>query len=500
MEPLEIIFTIVAIIFLLYYLSTSSHNFWKTQGVLGPKPIPLFGNFKRTIFKEISVGDFIKNYYDQYESESMFGLYFNNTPILILKDLELIKDILIKDFNKFAERDMTVHEKIEPLSQNLVALGSEKWRPLRKKLTPVFTSGKLKEMFHLLIETSEHLDDYLNKIIKKEEIIECRLLTTKFTMNVIGSCAFGVDINALADEQNEFVKMGRKIFAFNFWRMLRSNIKELTPWLYNYLGIFMKRTEMADFFTKFIADTMEYRKKHKIIRHDFVDLLKQLKETSDIDNFELTDGLIAAQAVTFFAAGFETSSTTMSNALYELALNTNIQNQLRKEIDEESKKLTNGKFTYDSIKDMKYLNKVFQETLRKYPPGTRLRRRCLKNYKFSGTNVTIPKGVSVWIPVYSVHRDPKYYPKPELFDPERFESDAINARHPMAFLPFGEGPRNCIGARFAMFQTKMGLVKIIQNYRVDVCDKTPIPYVNSPKSELLAPATGLYLKFSKVHR
>lgn len=85
------------------------------------------------------------------------------------------------------------------------------------------------------------------------------------------------------------------------------------------------------------------------------------------------------------------------------------------------------------------------ETLRKYPPGTRLRRRCLKNYKFSGTNVTIPKGVSVWIPVYSVHRDPKYYPKPELFDPERFESDAINARHPMAFLPFGEGPRNCIG-------------------------------------------------------
>lgn len=75
---------------------------------------------------------------------------------------------------------------------------------------------------------------------------------------------------------------------------------------------------------------------------------------------ELTDGLIAAQAVTFFAAGFETSSTTMSNALYELALNTNIQNQLRKEIDEESKKLTNGKFTYDSIKDMKYLNKVFQ--------------------------------------------------------------------------------------------------------------------------------------------
>lgn len=281
MGPIELLCIAATIFFLLYYLCTSNHSFWKNRGVSSPKPLPFFGNFKDIIFHRISNADFLKNHYEHYDNETMFGLYLNNTPILVLRDLELIKDILIKDFNKFADRGMPVHEKIEPLSQNLVALEAERWRPLRKKLSPVFTSGKLKEMFYLLEETANHLEKYLEKIVTKNEPIECRLLTSKFTMNVIGSCAFGVDINALSDEQNEFVKMGRKMFAFNFWRALRMNIKELTPWLFNVMGPLMKKTEMSDFFTKFIADTMQYREKHNIVRHDFVDLLKFLKENPD---------------------------------------------------------------------------------------------------------------------------------------------------------------------------------------------------------------------------
>ena len=72
----------------------------------------------------------------------------------------------------------------------------------------------------------------------------------------------------------------------------------------------------------------------------------------------------------------------------------------------------------------------------------------MENYTFKGTKITIPKGTKVWVPVYGIQHDPNIYPKPEVFDPERFEDDAFASRHPMSYLPFGDGPRNCIGTFF----------------------------------------------------
>ncbi|XP_043471300.1 cytochrome P450 6k1-like [Leptopilina heterotoma] len=493
------ILCIVAVILLfLYVYSSKNHDFWKKQGVKGPDPLPILGNFKDILLNRLSPGEMAKNLYNQFNDESMIGIYARSTPILLLKDPELIKDILIKDFNKFAARDLPVNEEIEPLSQNLLNLEPKRWRPLRKKLSPVFTSGKLREMFFLLLESGNHFETYLRKIVPKNEPIECRLLTSKFTMDVIGSCAFGIDINTLSDEENDFVRMGRKIFVLDFWRSIKAKIRDFSPGLFTLLGPIMKDEELDNFFISLIRDTMKYRKENNVVRHDFVDLLRYVKENPEkMDDVELTDTLIAAQCFIFFAAGFETSSTTMSNSLYELALNPSVQDKLRNEIQQVLNK-SEGKLTYDNVKSMKYLHKVFQETLRKYPPATLLGRKASEKYTFSGTNVTIPKDSKVWIPVYAIHRDPKNYPKPELFDPERFEDEEINSRHPMLYLPFGEGPRNCIGARFAIFQTKIGLIKILQNYRVEECEKTPKEYVIDPSAFLLAPKEGIYLKFTEI--
>ncbi|XP_033229916.1 cytochrome P450 6k1-like isoform X2 [Belonocnema kinseyi] len=481
MGPFEILCIVVAIYIFINCYRTSKHEFWKNQGVPGPKPLLFLGNFKDILLNRLSPGEFAKNIYDEFTNESMVGVYARNTPILIIKDAEVIKDVLIKDFNIFANRGLPVHEKIEPMSQNLVNLEPDRWRPLRKKLSPVFTSGKLREMFYLLLESSNHFEQYLEKIVPKNESIECRQLTSKFTMDVIGSCAFGIDINTLSDEKNDFTRMGRKIFDDSFRRSMRIKVRDLAPWLFKLLGPFLIDREMNDFFTNLISETMEYRKKNNVVRHDFVDLLLFMKENPD----KLND------------ISFETSSTTMSNALYELALNPSIQDELRKEIENELK-TSDGKLTYDGVKHMKYLHKVFQETLRKYPPATLLVRKSSKKYTFSGTKVTIPKDTNVWIPVYGIHRDPKNYPDPNIFDPERFDDNEVTSRHPMVYLPFGEGPRNCIGARFAIFQTKVGLIRILQNYKVNQCDKTPIPYINNPRAFLLAPMGGIHLKFSKV--
>ncbi|KAK2587620.1 hypothetical protein KPH14_003745 [Odynerus spinipes] len=428
----------------------------------------------------------------------MVGIFEKDIPSLVLRDPDLIKDVLIKDFSAFSDRPVFSNDKIEPLTQHLFRLKSAKWRPLRVKLSPVFTSGKLKNMFHLLLECSEHFEKYLESVARKGEPIDSRDLTARFTTDVIGSCAFGLNIKAMDDEKNEFRRMGQKIFRNGLKTYFRDRVRE-TPWLYRIIGRLFAEKDLEKFFITTTMDMINYRKENNIRRHDFIDILVDLKDLERLENFEITDSLLTAQAFVFFAAGFETSSSTISNAMYELALNQTVQDKLRQEIKEVLES-TGGEITYDCLKEMKWLDAVIRETLRKYPPVMYLIRGSLTDYTFNGTNVTIPKNMKVYIPIYGIQNHPDIFPNPEIFDPNRFTEEAAKTRHPMFFLPFGDGPRNCIGARFAYNQTKVGVIKVIQNYKVDVCEKTPAPPypLNMQDFIMLQPACGIYVKLIPI--
>lgn len=458
----HILTAFVAIFLALYYYLTSKFDFWKNRGVSGPRPVPFFGNAKDVLLRKIGIGSFIAELYKRYDNESMFGIFIGRSPNLVLRDLDLIKDVLIKDFSIFDNRGLNIPERAEPFSVNLFSVDATRWRPLRMRLSPVFTSGKLKEMFPLILECAEHLEQCLEDAVKRGGPVDCFEIPARYTTDVIGSCAFGINMNALSDERSEFRKMGRNMFDQNMIKFTRNLLRDFFPRFYNLLGFVLPYTESTVFMTKLIKGTIKYREENDVVRPDFVNLLMELKKHPEkLKNIEITDTLLAAQASVFFAAGFETSSTTMAHALYEMALNPDIQDKLRNEMKEFHAK-NNGNLKYEDIKEMKYLDKVFRETLRKYPPGMLLRRKCNSNYTFHGTKVSIPAGTSVIIPLYAIQIDPKFYENPDVFDPERFNEDAVAARHPMTYLPFGDGPRNCVGARFAVYQTKVGLIKILQ--------------------------------------
>ncbi|XP_050488656.1 uncharacterized protein LOC126872590 [Bombus huntii] len=499
MDYFQLLLGIAAILLAIYFYYSSVYDTWKNRGVPGPKPSIFVGNFVDILLKRQAVATIVKNLYNEYKSEPVFGIYEGTSPILVINDLDLIKDVLIRDFSLFVDRGFKVLEKIEPLSQHLFLLEAKRWRPLRAKLSPIFTSGKLKEMFPLITECAGNLEKYLDNIVAKDvPVVECRDLAAKFTTDVIGSCAFGISMNALEDENSEFRRMGKQIFAPNIKQTIRESCRRLTPFLFSVVGYFLRMTEINNFFVNLVRDTMEYRKTNNIARPDFIYQLMQLKEHPEkMENVELTDSLIAAQAFVFFIAGFETSSSTIAHALYELAQNQEIQDKLRQEIRDAYDK-DGGTLTYEGIKGMKYLDKVFKETLRKYPVLTVLNRQAMENYTFKGTKITIPKGTIVWVPVYGIQHDSNIYSDPEKFDPERFNEDAVAARHPMSYLSFGDGPRNCIGARFANYQSKVGLATILHNHKVDVCEKTKIPYEPDKEAFLLSLAGGVNLKITKA--
>ncbi|XP_024867561.1 cytochrome P450 6k1-like, partial [Temnothorax curvispinosus] len=169
----------------------------------------------------------------------------------------------------------------EPLSQNLFNLEPKRWRPLRAKLSPTFTSRKLKEMFSLISECADHLMDYTEELARRNEPVKCRELMTKYAIDVIGRCAFGIEMNALLNDDSDFCRIRRNMFRPPWSDFLRYKINNYLPLLYDVLGYILPDTEITDFSTRFVVDIINYREKNNIVRKDFIDTLRELKKHSD---------------------------------------------------------------------------------------------------------------------------------------------------------------------------------------------------------------------------
>lgn len=163
--------------------------------------------------------------------------------------------------------------------------------------------------------------------------------------------------------------------------------------------------------------------------------------------------------------------------------------------------------TFPKFKQLKFncLTKLNQsksmfllETLRKYPVVDTLQRKVKHNYKVPNTKHVLEAGLTLMIPVFAIQNDPEIYPDPEKFDPERFTPENIALRHPCAWIPFGEGPRNCIGLRFGMMQTRVGLATILNNFAVSATSKTQIPMTFKPNSNVLTPSCESYLRIETL--
>lgn len=174
----------------------------------------------------------------------------------------------------------------EPLSQNLFHVDSERWRFLRPKLSPSFTSHKLKRMFSLISDCANRLIDYTEKLTSENEPVECLELMAKYATDVIGCCAFGIEMNAMSNEKNEFRRIGKNVFCKPFSDRLRERIKLFSPWFYDILGYIVPDSEITSFFIRLVLDTMNYRNKNNIVKNDFIDMLRELKNNShDISKY-----------------------------------------------------------------------------------------------------------------------------------------------------------------------------------------------------------------------
>lgn len=234
-------------------------------------------------------------------------------------------------------------------------------------------------MFDIVNDIGDRFIKVIGKDMKTSDVLEMKVLAAKYTSDVIGSVAFGLDCQCkigtiqniqilnisfisigLEDPDSEFMKNGRKIFDLSAFVLLKFFFASGFPELCRKLNVTSFPQAPMDFFHKAFIDTLNYREKNDIKRNDFVSMLLGLKEFFTPDE-------LAAESFLVYIGGFETSSTLLNFTMYELALNPDVQEKLRSEIRSATFE-TGGKLTYELLTEMKYLDMVINESLRKYPP------------------------------------------------------------------------------------------------------------------------------------
>lgn len=352
---LLILLSIASAAALVYSYFAYKYTYWQRLGVPHPKPIFPFGN--------LDIGDRqnnnrIRELYMQYKDSGFpfFGIYLLQQPAAIASSLEMVKNVMIKDFQYFTDRGIFSNAEADPLSAHLFTLDGERWSKMRHKLSPTFTSGKMKFMYPTIVDVAKRFEKCLARIVIQEnfQVVEVKELLARFTTDVIGTCAFGIECNSLDDPNAIFRLKGRKAFDEPRHGNVVVNLIRAFPSIAQRLGVKVFADDVIDFFMKVVRDTVAYREENDISRNDFMDMLIKMKNHSEDP---LTIEEIAAQAFIFFSAGFETSSTTMMFALYELALNPDIQTKAREEIKKVLSK-HGGQFTYEAMMDLQYVDQV----------------------------------------------------------------------------------------------------------------------------------------------
>ncbi|NXV45899.1 CP3A9 protein, partial [Uria aalge] len=462
---------------------------FKKLGIPGPRPLPFFGTCLeyRKGFLE-----FDNSCFQKYGK--VWGIYDGRQPVVAVLDPQIIKTVLVKEcYSTFTNRRRF---DLAGVLKNAITLAEdEQWKRIRTVLSPTFTSGKLKEMFPIIKHYGEILVKNVQKRVEKDNCLPMKDIFGSYGMDVVTSTSFGVNIDSMNNPKDPFVREMRKLVKFDFFApvfIITFIFPFLTPILAK-MNVSIFPSDAVDFFMRSISKIRQDREKetHKG-RVDFLQLMIESQNSGNEANHydkALTDTEILSQAFIFIFAGYESISSTLSYVAYELATHPDVQQKTLEEID--SILPNKAPLTYDAMMQMEYLDMTVSETLRLYPLGGRLERTCKRDVEING--VTIPKGTVVIIPPYTLHHNPEYWPNPEEFRPERFSKENKETIDPYTYLPFGAGPRNCIGMRFALLTLKVAITALLQHFTFQTCKDTQVPLKLSSQG-FLAPEKPIVLK------
>ncbi|CAB04582.3 Cytochrome P450 [Caenorhabditis elegans] len=465
------------------------HSYWKRRGIEGPVGLPFIGSFYDLADREKPRGFIINKWTKMFGK--VFGYYEGVIPVLVVSDLDMLQEMFIKKFDCFYARKTTnlIHGNLECSQEeprvNLFAARGARWKRLRALASPAFSVKALKQIHETMEDSVFSMVDHMSKQVNGEAF-NIHEYYQEFTYDVISRLAMGQTYSEQFN--NEGVDIVKKIF-------LRKN--RVYPWYLAVMFPGFENTIKNTFFNheavrggdvgkllKFCETAVHDRLKERADNveqgienphNDFIDMfLDYYTDTNIEDNAfgikvekKVTSEDVIGACFVFLLAGFDTTANTLAYASYLLAKHPQ---EMRKVQDEIDRICTSEHISYDDIGKLRYMDAVIREALRMYPVAWfACSRECVQATTLG--NYYIEKGVRIEADVRALHYSEEIWGKnANEFVPERWLESS--PRHNMSWIPFGAGPRQCVGMRLGLSEAKTALAHLLRRFSILAGPKT----------------------------
>ncbi|XP_032617812.1 thromboxane-A synthase isoform X2 [Hylobates moloch] len=516
--PMVTVALSVALLALLKWYSTSAFSRLEKLGLRHPKPSPFIGNL--TFFRQ-------GFWESQMELRRLYGplcgYYLGRQMFIVISEPDMIKQVLVENFSNFTNR-MASGLEFKSVANSVLFLRDKRWEEVRGALMSAFSPEKLNEMVPLISQACDLLLAHLKRYAESGDAFDIQRCYCNYTTDVVASVAFGTPVNSWQAPEDPFVKHCKRFFEFCIPRPILVLLLSFPSIMVPLARILpnKNRDELNGFFNKLIRNVIALRDQQAAEerRRDFLQMVLDARHSASpmgVQDFDivrdvfsstgckpnpsrqhqprsmarpLTVDEIVGQAFIFLIAGYEIVTNTLSFATYLLATNPDCQEKLLREVDLFKEKHMAPEFC--SLEEgLPYLDMVIAETLRMYPPAFRFTREAAQDCEVLGQR--IPAGAVLEMAVGALHHDPEHWPSPETFNPERFKAEARQQHRPFTYLPFGAGPRSCLGVRLGLLEVKLTLLHVLHKFRFQACPETQVPLQLESKSAL-GPKNGVYIK------
>ncbi|XP_014288222.1 cytochrome P450 6B1 [Halyomorpha halys] len=459
--------------------------YWKVRGVNHFKPWPFVGNLARAFLFNRHISFFYDEIYKAFPKDRMVGMYEFLTPTLILRDPALVENVLVKEFSTYPDHGPLFFEPNSISYESVFTISGSRWRGLRNKLLTSFSTGKMKVIFPEMVQCCQRLVDSDPRKLHKD-------LLHDFAVKSFMSSMFGTKI--LPEGEEELIAKTKEVFQGKPERIVQQIMLTFFPKLADFLNLKFMPKSLDIYFRDLLNTLIEQRELSNSKREDYAQVLCDLKkmgkmnvynrENNRVDEtFEVTNDMVLAQAFMFFFAGLDSTVLLMLHTAFELSLAKDCQEKARQEVRSVLKKY--GGYSWEAVREMKYLDQCIQETLRIHPSLQFIIRMSDRDTEIGG--VKIKKDTRIIIPLHSIQMDPTHFPNPDLFDPERF-NEPLSSK--FIHLPFSEGPRVCLGKRFAIMETATIMAHILDNFELHPSPETKLPFKYEPNAIFHTPISN----------
>lgn len=476
-----------------YLWAIRTYSFFENLGIPYERPKLWIGNLRSypLISENKHQFYFAEEIYKKHEDKTYVGMFKLRKPMLMVRDPVICNQILTKYFDKFRNRPGPPVDILkDPLSNHLINMHGDQWKNTRTKLSRAFTPSQLKIMFQDIVKCVTELGDD----IKTSEDVELIDLFAQFDLKVSGKCILGLDSSVLNNPSSKY----NFVFKDLLKPTLKSKSKQIFQFLFPQYSKFVETknvsTDIYNFLETVVKNEVQISRTEK--RPNFLNLItnmysEQKSNTEDINDVNITKSVILSNICLFLTTGYESTSHTIASLLYELALNPDIQDKLRQEVEKEF-----SQNSYRTITKLQYLDQVIAESQRLHPVNTSLSRQCTaEEFKLPGTDITLPRGTHICIPTFAMYKDSKYFPEPNRFNPDRFFDTKNQLR---ILLPFGDGPRQCLAKCYALLEIKCVISHLILKFKFLPCLKTEIPLTYIPDKLFISPVNGIWMRFETL--